>query len=104
MPGARLTIYQQNLVSKLRAETVQGRMRIAAEIVDIAKSIAPVVTGAYKGGMAERGVGSTVRVVDNDPTSIWKEYGTSDTPAHAALTATAMTVGRYTGMRPRGLL
>lgn len=98
---ARLTLFQQQLIRETRQKTVDARMQIAGEIVDIAKSIAPVVSGAYRGGMAERGEDATVSVVDNDPTSIYKEYGTRRTPAHASLTATAMTFGRYTGMRPK---
>ena len=39
--------------------------------------------------------------IDTDPESVYKEYGTSDTPAHAVLTNAARKRGRYRGWSPR---
>ncbi|MDU0478389.1 hypothetical protein QVA66_03940 [Staphylococcus chromogenes] len=86
----------------MRQQSFNQRREIAAEIVDLARSAAPVRSGAYRGGMSVEVNDDSVAVVDDDPTSFYKEYGTSDTPAHAALTNAAMGFGRYSGMRPKG--
>lgn len=77
------------------------RKEIAGEIAADARNRAPVVTGAYRGGIGVETNSDEVRVVDNDDDAIHKEYGTSDTPAHAALTNAAMQYGRYSGTMPR---
>lgn len=100
--SARLTLYREQLRRETKQESLEGRREIATKIAGDAKSAAPVLTGAYSGGMAVEESGGTVMVVDNDDDAIHKEYGTSDTPAHAALTNAAMAYGRYSGMRPRG--
>lgn len=103
MADVRLTINHAQLPAELRAQTVASREKVAKEIVAISRSIAPVVRGDYRGGMNKVTTGDSVRVVDGDMNAIWKEYGTRRTPAHAVLTATSMTFGRYSGMMPRGL-
>lgn len=98
-----VTIFHRRLPATVRRESFKAREKIASKIVAEAKLSAPVVSGAYVRGMSVTTDGGMfVRVVDNDETSIHKEYGTSDTPAHAALTNAAMGYGRYSGTRPRG--
>ncbi|MFC3850075.1 hypothetical protein ACFORJ_07840 [Corynebacterium hansenii] len=99
---AILTLYREQLRRETKRETLEGRREIANQIVNDARGAAPVLTGAYRGGMSVEVSGGTVTVVDTDDDAIHKEYGTSDTPAHAALTNAAMAYGRYSGMRPRG--
>ncbi|MEJ6019874.1 hypothetical protein [Corynebacterium sp. H113] len=101
MSFAKLTLFQQELRRETRQESTKKRRDIAGKIAADARSSAPVVTGAYRGGIGVEEDGDTVMVVDNDPDAIHKEYGTSDTPAHAALTNAAMAYGKYSGMRPR---
>lgn len=78
------------------------RVRIAGEIAAEAQADAPVLTGAYRNGIEVQVDGDRVSVVDQDPDAVYKEYGTSDTPAHASLTEAAMNHGNYTGWQPRG--
>lgn len=98
---ARLTLYRQALRAEARRESMSRRKEIAGEIAADARNRAPVVTGAYRGGIGVETNSDEVRVVDNDDDAIHKEYGTSDTPAHAALTNAAMQYGRYSGTMPR---
>lgn len=98
--AARLTLLP-TLAAEVRAESVQGREEIAAEIAALARSDAPVLTGAYRGGITVRTYGERVLVVDDDDEAVYKEYGTIDTPAHASLTDAARAYGRYSGWEPR---
>ncbi|MGV3071107.1 HK97 gp10 family phage protein [Corynebacterium phoceense] len=98
---ARVTLWPDKLRAEARRESLRGRKEIAANIAADAQATAPVLTGAYRDGIAVETNGLVVSVVDNDPDSWHKEYGTSDTPAHAALTNAAQAYGRYSGMRPR---
>lgn len=98
--ASRLILFP-GLDDEVRAETVQGREEIAAEIAALARSDAPVLTGAYRDGIAVRTYGERVLVVDEDDDAVFKEYGTVDTPAHAALTDAARAYGRYSGWQPR---
>lgn len=79
-------------------ETATDRYKVAQRIAAEGAAAAPRVTGAYAGGMQARRYGSgTVGVVDSDPESLYKEYGTVDTPAHASLTNAARRYGSYRG-------
>ena len=100
---AHLTIYKDRVRKYATREgSFDGRMEIAEEIAADARALAPIVTGAYRNGIHVRADDAfSVSVVDDDETAIHKEYGTSDTPAHAALITAAMKYGRYRGMRPR---
>ncbi len=98
--ASRLILFP-GLDDEVRAETVQGREEIAAEIAALARSDAPVLTGAYRDGIVVRTYGERVLVVDEDDEAVFKEYGTVDTPAHAALTDAARAFGRYSGWQPR---
>lgn len=102
MAGGRLTVYHSKLPRLVRQRSVEERTEIASQIAADARAQAPRLTGAYAQGIAVEVDGTLVRVVDNDDTAIHKEYGTSRTPAHAALTNAAMSYGRYSGTRPRG--
>lgn len=101
--AAHLTIYKGRVRRYAAREGSQeDRVEIAEKIAADARPLAPVVSGDYRGGIeVEQSSGFRVSVVDTDENAIYKEYGTSDTPAHAALTTAAMKYGRYRGMRPR---
>ena len=99
--AAKVTLYPAKLRAQIRRQSLPQRQRIADEVAAEAQSNAPVLTGVYRDGIHVTVTGTTVTVVDTDDTALHKEYGTSDTPAHAALTNAAMRRGRYQGMRPR---
>lgn len=98
----RITLHPQALQRDARILSYDGRKEIAEQIASDARANAPILTGAYAGGIEVQAGGGQVRVVDNDDTAIHKEYGTSDTPAHATLTNAAANYGRYSGTKPRG--
>jgi len=100
---ARLTIFDRAARDEARKLSARDLRKIGGDVAAQARGAAPVLTGAYRGGISVTTRGTSVSVVDTDPTAIHKEYGTSDTPAHAALTAAAQRAGRYRGMTPRGL-
>jgi hypothetical protein len=100
--GVRVTIYAGQAIAEARKLSTEDRARIAEEIEIEARSAAPVVTGAYRDGIHVEVDGTDVRVVDDDPTAGFKEYGTSTHAAHATLTDAARKHGKYTGMKPRG--
>lgn len=102
MTVARLTIFDSIVDKSAKTLSTARRQEIAREIAADARAAAPVVTGAYRDGIAAESSGEDVRVVDSDEDAIYKEYGTSDTPAHAALTDAARRFGRYSGWQPRG--
>lgn len=99
--SARLTIFPDRATRRARRLSLPEIEDVAGQIADLARSSAPVLTGAYRNRIGVEVEGTQVRVVDTDDTAIHKEYGTSDTPAHAALTNAAMGFGRYSGTRPR---
>jgi hypothetical protein len=97
----RVTVYTaQALREALRLSTPK-RQQIAQQIAAEARADAPVRTGEYRDGIGTRTEGDRVFVQDDDPESVFKEYGTSDTPAHASLTDAARQYGRYSGWQPR---
>jgi hypothetical protein len=100
--GARVTVFAAVAKALASRGSTPGRVRIANQVAVEAQADAPVLTGAYRNGIEVQVDGDRVSVVDMDPESIYKEYGTSDTPAHASLTEAAMRHGRYTGWQPRG--
>lgn len=97
----KVTLYPENLRRQIQMLSLNQRKKIADEIAAEAQSNAPVLTGQYRDGIHVTVTGTTVKVVDTDDTALHKEYGTSDTPAHAVLTSAAMRRGRYQGMKPR---
>ncbi|WHT21019.1 HK97 gp10 family phage protein [Crossiella sp. CA-258035] len=98
--AARITIFNAQAIREAVQATVDERTQVANEIAAEARAAAPVLTGEYRNGIGVEVSGTTVQVVDNDPTSGFKEYGTSDTPAHAVLTDAARRRGRYSGIQP----
>lgn len=99
--AARLTVFGEAAIRQAIRTTVAGRTQIAEEAAADARASAPVLTGRYRNGIHVEVSGDQVAIVDDDPDAIHKEYGTSDTEAHAALTDAARARGRYTGMQPR---
>lgn len=102
MARIRVTIYDRQAVAEAYRASTEQRAQIAHQAAGIARDTAAVDTGEYRDGIGVEVDGDDVRMVDNDPDSFYKEYGTEDTPAHAALTDAARQFGRYTGFQPKG--
>lgn len=100
--GVRITVYGAQAIAEAAKASLQGRTEIAEKIAEEARAAAPVLTGAYRDGIHAEVDGNNVRVVDDDEDAIYKEYGTSRTPAHATLTDAARKYGKYSGTQPRG--
>ncbi|MGF7124033.1 HK97 gp10 family phage protein [Rhodococcus sp. BE178] len=100
--AARVRIFRDIAAREARCISTARRQEIAEQIADDARATAPVLTGEYRDGIGVETNGDRVFVVDDDPDGVFKEYGTSDTPAHAALTDAARQQGKYSGWRPRG--
>lgn len=98
---ARVTIFPERAVREATQVARPDLVKIAGMIAGDASGFAPVLTGRYSQSFTVE-TSQGVRVVSTDDTAIHKEYGTSDTPAHAALTEAAMRYGVYRGTRPRG--
>lgn len=98
---ARITIFDEVARRQAREISQERRVEIGGQIASDASSFAPRLTGEYASSFAVEESGTQVQVVSNDDTAIHKEYGTSDTPAHASLTEAAMRYGKYSGTRPR---
>ncbi len=97
---ARVTIFDSQARGEARELSHDDLMDIAGKIAADASGFAPRMTGTYAGSFTVTD-SDGVRVESTDDTAIHKEYGTSDTPAHAALTEAAMQYGKYQGTRPR---
>jgi hypothetical protein len=100
--GIKVTVFPAEAIRQAFEASTPKRREIAAEIASEARADAPVQTGEYRDGIGVRNEGDRVFVEDTDPEAIYKEYGTSDTPAHAALTDAARRHGRYSGWQPKG--
>lgn len=100
--ATRVTVYSDRARREARAISFDDRVEIARDIASDARASAPVYTGAYRDGITVSTSGDRVFVVDTDDDSIYKEYGTVDTPAHASLTDAARKYGEYRGWQPRG--
>lgn len=100
--AVRVTVFAAQAAAEAVRESLPERVTVANEIVAEARAAAPVRTGEYRDGIHVQQDGDRVSAVDDDPEAIYKEYGTSDTPAHAVLTEAAMRHGKYTGWQPRG--
>lgn len=99
---ARVTVYVEQALREAYRLSTPRRQQVAQEIATEARADAPVRTGEYRDGIGTRIEGDRVFVQDDDPESIYKEYGTRDTPAHAVLTDAARRRGRYSGWQARG--
>lgn len=102
MPGVRVTVYPAQAIAEARVAVFDQLVEIAGQVEQVARGSAPVETGEFRNGFGVESGGTRVAVVNTDPEAIYKEYGTSDTPAHATLTNAARQFGKYTGMQPRG--
>ena len=100
--AVRVTLYTAELFAEAKHLSTPDRVEIAHQAAQNAIADAPVLTGHYRDGVGVEASGDDVKIVDNDPDAIYKEYGTSDTPAHATLTEAAKAFGKYTGMQPKG--
>jgi hypothetical protein len=96
--GVRVTVYAALAVAEAKRLSVEGRAKIAHQAAGDARATAPVETGEYRSGVGVEVGGSRVAIVNNDPEAGYKEYGTSDTPAHMTMTNAARKYGRYSGM------
>jgi hypothetical protein len=101
MAGVRITVFGAQAIAEALKLSTPARELIAEEIAADARSAAPVLTGQYRNGIHVQSDGDHVAVVDEDPEAGFKEYGTSDTPAHAVLTDAARKRGKYSGITPR---
>lgn len=100
--AARVIIYAAQCEAEAKAGAVAGLVEVANLAANDARATAPVQTGEYKGGIGVEAAGDHAVLFDSDPEAFYKEYGTSDTPAHMTLTNAARKYGKYTGMGPRG--
>jgi hypothetical protein len=100
--GIRVTLYRAQLLAEARKLSTEGRLEIAHEAAGDAVADAPVLHGDYRDGISVETDGDQVSIVDKDPDAIYKEFGTSDTPAHMTLVEAASRYGRYTGWQARG--
>lgn len=99
---ARVTVYAAQALAEARALSVEGRAQIAAQAASDARATAPVESGEYRSGAGTQVSGDSVAIVNSDPEAFYKEYGTSDTPAHMTMTNAARKYGKYSGMQARG--
>ncbi|MFD8496339.1 HK97 gp10 family phage protein [Amycolatopsis sp. NPDC059657] len=99
--AVRITLYRDQLLAEARKISTEQRVEIAHQAAGDAVASAPVLTGEYRDGIHVETNGDQVSIVDTDPESIYKEYGTSDTPAHMTLTEAASKYGRYSGWGAR---
>lgn len=89
----------RDLPQQVVKATTRDRAAVARLAAGYARGTAPVVTGAFRNGikvLVNSGTGA-VDLIDDDPLSIIKEYGTLDTPAHMTLTNAARRYGRLAG-------
>lgn len=99
---ARVTVYAAQAIAEARLLSVDPRAQIAHQAAGDARSTAPVESGEYRSGVGVEVSGDQVAIVNNDPEAFYKEYGTSDTPAHMTMTNAARKYGRYSGLQARG--
>lgn len=104
MAGAsRFRLFPGQALAEARILSFDDRESIAHDVAEEAAANAPILTGEYRDGIGVVVDGTKVSVVDTDEDAIWKEYGTIDTPAHAALTDAARnSPGKYSGWLPDG--
>ncbi|GAC59341.1 MULTISPECIES: hypothetical protein [Gordonia] len=98
----RSRVFAKAAIAQANATSVEQRAQVAHRAASDARAEAPVLTGEYRDGITVIVEGEDVTLSDTDETAIHKEYGTSDTPAHATLINAASRYGTYYGARPRG--
>ncbi|ORJ92577.1 hypothetical protein A6F55_23720 [Prescottella equi] len=97
----RFVVYPGAAKAEAIEASFDDRLDIGMQIADGARADAPVLTGDYRDGITVEADGDRVFVIDDDEDSIYKEYGTVDTPPHAVLTNNAARFGEYSGWEPR---
>lgn len=95
-----VVVYPAQAIAEARATMGDALEVIAEAIVQVARATAPVESGEWRNSMTVTGGGDKVFAESTDEESIYKEYGTSDTPAHGTMTNAARQFGKYTGMQP----
>jgi hypothetical protein len=95
--ASRVIVYTPLVIAEAIRGSTEIRAAIAAAAASDARSTAPVETGQYKDGAGSEVAGDTVLIVNNDPEAGYKEFGTSDTPAHMTMVNAARKYGRYFG-------
>lgn len=98
----RVFLNRAELLAEARKISTDERVEIAHQAAGDAVADAPVLTGDYRDGIHVETNGDQVSIVDDDPDAVYKEFGTSDTPAHMTLVEAASRYGRYTGWTARG--
>ena len=99
--SARFTLFPNQAREEARHASTRDRIKVAEEIAADAKANAPILTGDYRDGISVEVDGADVAVVDTDPDSIWKEFGSSKMAGHAVITDAARARGKYRGWKPR---
>lgn len=100
MADIRITVFPDEAIRQARRLSVDGRTEIAEQAADDARATARVDSGEFKAGVGVEVSGDLVRIVNNDETAGFKEYGTSDTEPQATMTNAARRYGKYSGMTP----
>lgn len=102
MADVRITVYPDEVYRLARELSTDGRYTIASQAADAARATAHVATGEFKSAIGVEVDGTLVRIVNNDDTAGFKEYGTSDTAPQATMTNAARRYGKYSGVTPKG--
>jgi hypothetical protein len=79
-----------------------GKVRVGEEVVQTAKGIAPVRTGAYRDSLKTRIEGPRVYVTATDFKGHWIEWGTIKQPAKAVIRRACRMVGLNVNEVARG--
>lgn len=96
-----MIVFHGLVTQQARRLSASARVEIANAIVADHRGTAPVDSGEYRDGATVVQRGDEVAVFNRDPESVYKELGTSDTPAHATMINAARKYGRYSGWSPR---
>lgn len=100
MASVRITVFDAEVTRLARELSTEERAQIAHQAAGDARASARVDTGEFRAGVGVEVDGDTVRIVNNDETAGFKEYGTADTEPQATVTNAARRYGRYSGMQP----
>lgn len=96
-----MTLFRGLVIQQARRISTPDRVEIAKAAVAVHRGSAPVDSGAYRDGATVVQRGDEVAIYNRDPTSVYKELGTGDTPAHSTMINAARQFGRYSGWSPR---
>ena len=99
---ARVTVYLEQALREAVRLSTPRRVRIAHEMVAIARPQAAVETGLWRSSYSVQVDGERVFAVNDDPAAAYIAFGTVDTPPHMELVRAGQQFGRYTGWQARG--